>query len=544
MMVSDVPQIIESCGFCRAEKVKSLRAMKSGMTNRSYSFCMDDKRYIIRIPGEGTDRLINRKQEHAVYNAISSLGISEDVYYFDPKTGIKIAAYLTDAHVCDSSNWEEVERCLSALKRFHAQKLHVSHSFDLWERLAFYESLWNGAPSVYADYDKTKQTVLSLKSYIDAQPKSIQLCHIDAVPDNFLFVTGKDGSEEVKLTDWEYAGMQDPHLDVAMFIIYAMYDRDSAEKLIDLYFSDGCDKATRLKIYCYIAILLSVALCGATGASSSVIAVWSSALMHSDSMITRESIPKSFSRNTGRHLAEIMSEHIVERAIIMAAGIGQRLRPVTLTTPKPLVTVNGVCMIDTIIAALHENEIHEIYVVVGYLKEQFYEWAKKYNGITLIENPWYAECNNIASLYVAREYLNNAIILDGDQIIRNPAILHREFTRSGYSCAWTDRATNEWLLTVKNGIVTKCSHTGGDHGWQLFSVSRWTAEDGQRLRKHLELEFVQNENRSIYWDDVAMFCHPDEYQFGVYPISAEDLREIDSFTELCEADSSYRGRVN
>ena len=184
-------------------------------------------------------------------------------------------------------------------------------------------------------------------------------------------------------------------------------------------------------------------------------------------------------------MAEIMSEHIVERAIIMAAGIGQRLRPVTLTTPKPLVTVNGVCMIDTIIAALHENEIHEIYVVVGYLKEQFYEWAKKYNGITLIENPWYAECNNIASLYVAREYLNNAIILDGDQIIRNPAILHREFTRSGYSCAWTDRATNEWLLTVKNGIVTKCSRTGGDHGWQLFSVSRWTAEDGQRLRKHL-----------------------------------------------------------
>lgn len=212
MMVSDVPQIIESCGFCRAEKVKSLRAMKSGMTNRSYSFCMDDKRYIIRIPGEGTDRLINRKQEHAVYNAISSLGISEDVYYFDPKTGIKIAAYLTDAHVCDSSNWEEVERCLSALKRFHAQKLHVSHSFDLWERLAFYESLWNGAPSVYADYDKTKQTVLSLKSYIDAQPKSIQLCHIDAVPDNFLFVTGKDGSEEIKLTDWEYAGMQGPAL--------------------------------------------------------------------------------------------------------------------------------------------------------------------------------------------------------------------------------------------------------------------------------------------------------------------------------------------
>lgn len=89
MMVSDVPQIIESCGFCRAEKVKSLRAMKSGMTNRSYSFCMDDKRYIIRIPGEGTDRLINRAQEYAVYRAIAPLKISETVHYFDPVTGIK-----------------------------------------------------------------------------------------------------------------------------------------------------------------------------------------------------------------------------------------------------------------------------------------------------------------------------------------------------------------------------------------------------------------------------------------------------------------------
>ena len=120
-----------------------------------------------------------------------------------------------------------------------------------------------------------------------------------------------------------------------------------------------------------------------------------------------------------------MSEHIVERVFIFVAFIGQMLRPLTLMIFYLLVTVNVVCMFDMFIAALHENEIHEIYVVVGYLKEQFYEWAKKYNGITLIENPWYAECNNIASLYVAREYLNNAIILDGDQIIRNPAILHR-----------------------------------------------------------------------------------------------------------------------
>ena len=97
---------------------------------------------------------------------------------------------------------------------------------------------------------------------------------------------------------------------------------------------------------------------------------------------------------------------------------------------------------------------------------------------------------------------------------------------------------------MENGVVTHCGRNGGEHGWQLFSISRWNKEDGAKLKRHLEIEFEEKKNRQIYWDDVAMFCHPDEYQFGVYPISAEDLREIDSFTELCEADSSYRGRVN
>ena len=106
-----------------------------------------------------------------------------------------------------------------------------------------------------------------------------------------------------------------------------------------------------------------------------------------------------------------------ERAIIMAAGLGNRMRPVTLTTPKPLVKVNGVRMIDTVIQGLHENGITEIYIVVGYLKEQFYTLEQEYPGVTIIENPYYDTCNNISSLYVARDHIENAMILDGDQIL-------------------------------------------------------------------------------------------------------------------------------
>lgn len=232
--------------------------------------------------------------------------------------------------------------------------------------------------------------------------------------------------------------------------------------------------------------------------------------------------------------------HKVERAIIMAAGLGNRMHPITLTTPKPLVKVNGVRMIDTVIQGLHQNGIHEIYVVVGYLKEQFVELEKEYPGLTLLENPYFDTCNNISSLYVARDHIENAIILDGDQIIYNPAILSPEFERSGYNSVWTDEVTDEWLQTVKNGIVTSCSRTGGKGGWQLYSISRWTAEDGKKLKHHLKEEFEQKKNRQIYWDDVAMFCHSEDYQLGIWPMSAEDVIEVDTLFELATLDKCYQ----
>lgn len=231
-------------------------------------------------------------------------------------------------------------------------------------------------------------------------------------------------------------------------------------------------------------------------------------------------------------------KHIVKRAIIMAAGVGKRMQPLTLKTPKPLVKVNGVRMIDTVVDGLRANGIAEIYVVVGYLKEQFYEWNEE-KKVQIIENPYYAICNNISSLYVARKYLRDCIILDGDLIIYNPAILDPHFTLSGYSAVWCEGKTSEWLMAVESGVVKSCSRTGGSHGWQLYSISRWTSEDGEKLKRHLEYEFDRG-NRQIYWDDVVMFCHFKDYKLGIQEMQERDIIEIDGLDELIAIDPSYK----
>lgn len=228
--------------------ITHITVLKKGMTNRSFLFTCRGKQYIMRIPGEGTDRLIDRRQEAAVYGAIRDLSLCDDVYYIDPANGYKITAFLENARVCDPENPNDVRRCMAFLRKFHERRLHVGHSFDIFGQIEFYEQLWKGNPSVYADYRRTKEQILSLRPYMEAHAGEKVLTHIDAVPDNFL-LTGDD----IRLIDWEYAGEQDPHVDIAMFAIYALYDRAQVDTLIDAYFPEGCPGETRLKIYCYVA---------------------------------------------------------------------------------------------------------------------------------------------------------------------------------------------------------------------------------------------------------------------------------------------------
>lgn len=218
------------------------------MTNSSKLIELDGHKYILRIAGKGTEKLVNRKEEKEVYDTIKDLHISDEVLYFDEATGTKITRFIKNGHTCDNTNDKEMLRCIAVVKKLHKACLHVNHTFDLDEKIDYYEKLMK--KSKYEDYEEVKTNVKNALSKVYARQRTFTLCHIDPNQDNFV-ITDND----VKLIDWEYAAMQDPLLDVAMFCIYAMYDRQQIDHYIELWFKDETkvSKIDIAKIYAYIA---------------------------------------------------------------------------------------------------------------------------------------------------------------------------------------------------------------------------------------------------------------------------------------------------
>lgn len=242
-------QIIEDTLKVDKTKIHNIHTLKKGMTNRSFSFECNNKRYIMRIPGEGTDKLIDRKEEYDVYQQIKDEPYTENILYLDPNNGYKLSEFLENTRNSEADDWEDVIKSMDLLRKFHQEKLQVNHQFDIWKQIEFYENL-RDTPSAYKDFLITKENVLNLKQFIQDNIHQWSLCHIDANADNFLI----NQQGKIFLIDWEYAGMQDPDLDIAMYAIYAGYNKQQFDKLIDIYYQDKCDKIIRHKIYAYAAV--------------------------------------------------------------------------------------------------------------------------------------------------------------------------------------------------------------------------------------------------------------------------------------------------
>lgn len=226
-----------------------------------------------------------------------------------------------------------------------------------------------------------------------------------------------------------------------------------------------------------------------------------------------------------------------KRAVFIAAGFGSRMVPITLNTPKPLVRVNGKRLIDGLIDACLAIGIDEIYIVRGYLAEQFDQLLRKYPMIQFLENPDYNEANNISSAVRARRLFQNAYVFEADLLLREPSIVKKYHYTSNFLGIRMDRS-DDWCFTVRDGII-RGQGIGGIDCFQEVGISYWDAADGKKLEEHLKLAYEMPGGKEKYWDQVPFSDFPEEYRVKVRECSAADVVEIDTFKELKALDKTY-----
>lgn len=235
---------------------------------------------------------------------------------------------------------------------------------------------------------------------------------------------------------------------------------------------------------------------------------------------------------------EALEPYRVKRAVFIAAGFGSRLVPITLNTPKPLVRVNGTRMIDTLLDAVTAAGIEEIYIVRGYLGEQFDQLLYKYPNIKFIENPSYNEANNISSALCVRHLLQNAYVLEADLVLYNPKLITKYQYTSNYLGVPVD-VTDDWCFETKNHVITKLN-VGGTNCHHMYGISYWNAEDGAKLYDDIKKVYEQPGGKERYWDQVSLVYCLSNYQVEVRECSFDDIIEIDSFSDLKKIDKAYR----
>lgn len=235
---------------------------------------------------------------------------------------------------------------------------------------------------------------------------------------------------------------------------------------------------------------------------------------------------------------EALEPYKVKKAIFIAAGFGSRLVPITLNTPKPLVRVNGTRMIDTLLDAVVAAGINEIYIVRGYLGEQFDQLLYKYPNIKFIENPLYNEANNISSALLTRHLMQNAYVLEADLVLSNPDIITKYQYTSNYLGVKTDY-TDDWCFETKNKVITKVK-IGGNDCHHMFGISYWNEEAGAKLYDDIKKVYEMPGGKERYWDQVSLEYCKDNYTVEVRECTFDDIVEIDSFADLKKIDPIYR----
>lgn len=235
----------------------------------------------------------------------------------------------------------------------------------------------------------------------------------------------------------------------------------------------------------------------------------------------------------------VLEPYKVKKAIFMAAGFGSRMVPLTLSMPKPLIKVNGVRIIETLLDAVLKAGITDITIVRGYQAEVFDMLLSKYPMIKFIENPTYNEANNIGSALKFKDLMANAYILESDLVLSNPDIIRKYELHTNYMGKYVDY-TNDWCFDVKDGVIEAVNSDGGHNCFHMYGVSYWKEEDALKMATDIPAVYESEGGKQKYFDEVSLRLKKENYTVHVRPVFEGDIIEIDTFKELQDVDATYR----
>ncbi len=585
---------------CSRGDILDVQPLKQGMTNLSFYFACRGQGYVYRHPGAGTDEIINRRAEAFALKAAFELGLDDTFVHEDPKAGWKVSRFVPGCTAFDYHDQEQVAQALRMARRLHESGVVSPWSFDFYDESLKIEGLLREAGWTFPhDYDRLAASIAHLVEPLRAGTGEPVLCHNDFYGPNLLVHDGR-----MSLIDWEYAAMGDYGCDFGNFVAQGSgYTVEEAIGAIPLYFGRMPTKDEEFHLlactalvgwYWYVWALYKElkgmpagewlyvwykaakefgayanGLLGHDGRCEGGVAgpegpapltrdqftvlagleASSRGALHPDTLEepVRSAVLDDLERQglvhdgspTRRGLSAL-EPYRVKRAVLLAAGFGSRLLPVTVNTPKPLARVRGVRIIDRLIDALMAAGIQEIHVVRGYLSEEFDQLLRKYPDLRFIDNPLYDKTNNISSAALACSHFQNAYVFESDLLLENPALVSAFQYESNYLAIPVDR-TDDWCFDVDDeGAIVHIGKGKDAPCWQMVGLSYWTAEDGARLAQDIPEVFAQEDGKQIFWDDVALDRRPEAYRVRVRLCAFEDIVEIDDFEDLQRIDPAYR----
>ena len=233
----------------------------------------------------------------------------------------------------------------------------------------------------------------------------------------------------------------------------------------------------------------------------------------------------------------VLEQYRVRKAIILAAGFGSRMLPATKDKPKPLVLVNNVRIIDTLLDALIKAEIYDIVIVTGYKGDRFNELLNKYPTIKLVNNPIFDKTNNISSIMTVLNQLDCCYICEADLYISNPNIIAKYQYCSNILGSYSLQ-TDDWSFKMNNGFIDQYQK-GNTYCYNYYGISFWTRDDSIKLKNDFK-EVYNNGGTDYFWEFVPLVLKKDNYQVEIRQCQKEDIMEIDNYYELQQIDSSYK----